>query len=51
MTNDDRLKFIAALMVIAIVIAVNIWWLPQKWQMCQRLFDDRFAQVTCFMSK
>jgi hypothetical protein len=29
----------------------SAWWLPQKWQACQKLYDNRPAQIFCFGSK
>jgi hypothetical protein len=47
MTNEDRLyaAFMAATLLI--VFAVAWWWLPQKWQACQKLYDNRPAQIFC----
>jgi hypothetical protein len=51
MTNEDR--FYAAFMAatLLIVFAVAWWWLPQKWQACQKLYDNRPAQIFCLLSK
>jgi len=51
MTNDD--KFVAAFMaaILLIVFAVAWWWLPQKWQACQKLYDNRPAQIFCLGAK
>jgi hypothetical protein len=51
MTNDDKLfaAFMAATLLIA--FATAWWWLPQKWQACQKLYDNRPAQIFCFVAK
>jgi hypothetical protein len=51
MTNEDR--FYAAFMAatLLIVFAAAWWWLPQKWQACQKLYDNRPAQILCFGTK
>ena len=30
------------------VIALLIWWLPQKWAACQLLYSNPVAQLLCF---
>jgi hypothetical protein len=42
---DDQLKVIAAVLVIVVVIGATIWWLPQKWTACGKLYDNKAAQV------
>lgn len=27
------------------------WWLPGKWQGCQRIYDSKPAQIVCFLKK
>jgi hypothetical protein len=51
MTNEDR--FYAAFMAatLLIVFAAAWWWLPQKWQACQKLYDNRPAQIFCLGAK
>lgn len=48
---DDTLKGIAAFAVVALVIAQLCWWLPQKWQGCQKIHENRPAQIFCLLSK
>jgi hypothetical protein len=48
---DDTLTAIAAVATLLIMFAVAWWWLPQKWQACQKLYDNRPAQVFCFGAK
>jgi len=40
---------IAVLLVAA--FAISYWWFPQKWQACQKLYDNRPAQIFCLLSK
>jgi hypothetical protein len=51
MTNDDKIfaGFIAVILLI--MFATAWWWLPQKWQACQKLYDNRPAQVFCLGAK
>jgi len=48
--TDKTTAFVAALFFIFVVVA-NCWWLPQKWQACQKLYDNQIAQVICLSSK
>lgn len=51
--NEDswiRVIIILQVAVVLIMIAATIWWLPQKWQVCQRLYDNRPAQIFCLGS-
>jgi hypothetical protein len=51
--NEDfwiRAIVVAQVAVVLIAIAVTIWWLPQKWQVCQKLYDNRPAQIFCLGS-
>ena len=47
--KDRQLYAICALILIVQIIALA-WWLPQKWQACQRLYDNRPAQIICLSS-
>jgi hypothetical protein len=51
MYNDDKLAAIAAALLLVSAVAVAWWWLPQKWNVCQGLYDNVPAQVFCFSSK
>jgi hypothetical protein len=51
MTKDDRLTVLAAVTVLLLFLAVAWWWLPQKWQACQKLYDNLPAQLFCFGAK
>jgi hypothetical protein len=49
--RDDTLTAIAAVAILLIMFAFACWWLPQKWQACQRLYDNRPAQIFCLGAK
>jgi uncharacterized membrane protein YhfC len=49
--TEDRLTVIAAVLLLALFIIASWWWLPQKWQACQKLYDNRPAQIFCLGSK
>ena len=51
MTDDDKLNAIAAVAVLLIMFVAACWWLPQKWQACQKLYDNLPAQLFCFGAK
>jgi uncharacterized membrane protein YhfC len=52
MKSFDDYTIIGALaLVLLIMIAGAWWWLPQKWQACQKLYDNRPAQIICMGSK
>jgi len=33
---------------LVLIIAGAAWWYPQKWQACQKLYDNFPAQMICF---
>ena len=47
----DKYEFVAVIVVLVLVALLNAWWLPQKWQACQKLYDNQIAQVICLLSK
>jgi hypothetical protein len=47
----DKTTALAAVLVLVFVVIANCWWLPQKWQACQKLYDNSLAQVICLSSK
>ena len=51
MTTDERITVAAAVLVLVLMTASAWWWLPQKWQACQKLYDNRPAQIICLSSK
>lgn len=51
MTTDKRLTAVAAVLVLSLMLVVMLWWLPQKWQGCQKVYESRPAQIICFLSK
>ncbi len=39
---------IAAIALVAILqVGIAAWWIPQKWHVCTRLYDNRLAQIIC----
>ena len=46
---DDYTTIGAILLVLLLTIATAWWWLPQKWQACQRLYDNKPAQIFCLL--
>ena len=47
MDSEDRIIAIAFVLVLAIQISIAIWWIPQKWGACQRLYNNLPAQIVC----
>jgi hypothetical protein len=47
---DDYTTFGAFVLVLLIMTAILWWWIPQKWQAGQRLYDNKPAQVFCVLS-
>ena len=46
----DRAVIAIAVIVASIQISIAIWWIPQKWNACQRLYDNLPAQIVCLSS-
>lgn len=44
-----RIFIVAVTIVLALQIAIAAWWLPQRWQACQKLYDNRRAQIACLL--
>jgi len=38
---------IALTLLALIMVAFSVWWIPQQWQACGRLYDNNLAQVIC----
>jgi hypothetical protein len=51
MNSQDRITLCSLLLVLALMLTTAVWFLPQKWQACQKLYDNRIAQIICFASK
>jgi len=47
---DDYISIGAVFLVLLLMAGMNCWWLPQKWQACQKLYDNKPAQVLCLMA-
>jgi NhaP-type Na+/H+ or K+/H+ antiporter len=50
MTTDEKLSLGAIILVLALMGLLLWWWLPQKRQACQKLYDNRPAQIVCLLS-
>ena len=48
-TSDEMVIAIALIGVWVVIIGAAVWWLPQKWEGCTKLYDNRPAQVFCFL--
>ena len=46
----DRHWLAAIVIVLILQISVAIWWIPQKWRVCQRLYDNMPARINCVSS-
>jgi hypothetical protein len=44
---DEFTGIVAAVLVLLIIIVGAGWWYPQKWEACQKLYDNRPAQIFC----
>jgi hypothetical protein len=47
---DDYTTIGAIVLVLLLSIAITGWWVPQKWQACGRLYDNKPAQVICLLA-
>lgn len=50
MDLNQRIYQVFVLLVLAVMIAVAWWWMPQKWSACQKLYDNKPAQVFCMLN-
>lgn len=50
-TRRFRVYLAVAALVLILQIAVAFWWLPQKWQACQKLYSTRPSQIFCLLNK
>lgn len=48
--TEQSVIFALTCFLLILMIGVAAWWLPQKWQACQKLYDNKPAQVFCLMS-
>lgn len=51
MTLEERIYLAAMTAVLVLILAGAIWFIPQKWHACQKLYDNLLAQVLCVTSK
>jgi hypothetical protein len=47
---DDYTTLGAIVLVLLLTTATALWWLPQKWQGCERLYDNKPAQIYCLLA-
>ena len=47
---DDYTALGAIVLVLLLMVATAWWWIPQKWQACERLYDNKPAQVLCLLA-
>jgi hypothetical protein len=48
---DEFTEIVAAVLVLLLIVVGAAWWYPQKWEVCQKLYDNRPAQLFCLGSK
>jgi len=48
---DEYTTLGAIALVLLVMTAAACWWLPQKWHACQKLYDNRPAQIICLGSQ
>lgn len=51
MSRDDATTLASAILVLILILAFMIWWIPQKWKACGNMYDNGVAQVICTLSK
>jgi len=44
----DPLVVVLMVSLILVSLGVSLWWLPQKWDACGKLYDNLPAQLYCF---
>jgi hypothetical protein len=50
MKSIDEYATIGAIaLTLVLMIAAGWWWLPQKWHACQKLYDNKPAQILCLL--
>jgi hypothetical protein len=50
MNLEERLQLAAILLVIFFAIGGYIWWIPQKWEACGKLYNNLPAKIICLDS-
>ena len=43
----DRHWLAAIVIALILQISIAIWWIPQKWNACQKLYDNLPARIVC----
>jgi hypothetical protein len=50
MKPDAQIAIASAVIVLMLMVAIAWWWLPQKWSACQKLYDNKPAQIFCLLA-
>ena len=51
MNTDTRIALGFALIYLVVVLPAAWWWVPLEWSACQKLYDNKPAQVICLLSR
>jgi hypothetical protein len=50
MKLEDCVQLAAILFALVLIIGGAIWWIPQKWEACGKLYDNLPAKIICLNS-
>jgi hypothetical protein len=50
MNSSQRAIVALIFLVPVLVIALGVWWIPQKWQACGKLYDNVPTKIICLNS-
>jgi len=50
MKHEDLIQLVAVFLVLAFLVGAVIWWIPQKWTACGKLYDNLPAKLICLNS-
>jgi len=45
--NSPKLPVWEMIALMVATVIIGVWWIPQKWQACGRLYDNILAQSVC----
>jgi hypothetical protein len=51
MNRSDKKILLAAILWAVILSLILVWWLPQKWAICGKLYNNLPAKIICFSSR